>query len=246
MIENLALADPRMTVVEGNFREPARILKSLGHDAAHAIFADVGLSTRHYQTPEWGFSFRDGPLDMRLDDRGPTAADIVNGWSETELADWLLGAGERLGRKIARGLVDARKKEAITRTSQLAAVVSDTVGHSGGRESHPATKTFRAIREAVTGEMKDLEAFIADAAGVLTPGGRLAVLTYTWEEQRLVRHEADRLVKGCVCPPRLPVCMCKQAQTLKWVERKGIRPTCEEVRANRAARSAVLLVMERV
>ncbi len=249
MLSALTLRDPRLTVVEGNFRNSARILKTLGHDWASAILADLGLSTRHYQTPEWGFSFVDGPLDMRLDPEGPTAADLVNGWREDELAACFLSAGERAGRKIARALVRARKEKSIRRTSDLAGIVADAVRHTeraaSGR-SHPATKVFRALREAVTGELKDLAALVSESALILAPGGRLAILTYTWEEERLVRLAGDAEVKGCVCPPRFPVCRCGRRPSMRWVDRKGIHPSEGEVKRNPSARSATLLVLEKI
>lgn len=244
MLSALTLSDPRLVAVEGNFRETARILKSLGHERAHAVLADIGLSGRHYRTPEWGFSFADGPLDMRMGSEGTTAKEIVNEWSEERLANLLLAAGERHGRKIARGIVAARKKKRLSRTTELAELAAMIVGRRS--RSHPATKVFRALREAVTGELADLAGFIPDAAGVLEAGGRCAILTYTWEEERIVRAQADALVKGCICPPDFPVCACGRKPILRWVSRKGIGPTEGEVNQNPSARSAKLLVVERL
>lgn len=256
MLAALALSDPRLVVVEGNFKETARTLKSLGHDQAHAILADIGLSARHYFTSEWGFSFTDGPLDMRLGIEGPTAAELVNEWSESALAKLFVDAGETRGRKIAAGIAEARRKAPVRRTAELAGLVEKILGGAGGRGrkepvgrkkgSHPATKVFRAIREAVTGELRDLTEFIPDASGVLIAGGRLAVLIYTWEEERIVRKQADALVKGCICPPRFPVCRCGKKPSLRWISRKGVSPSSGEVRKNPSARSAKLLVMEKI
>ena len=245
MLAALGLVDPRLVVVEGNFRDLGRIVASFGHDRVKAVLADLGVSTRHYRTPEWGFSFVDGPLDMRLGVEGPTAADVVNRWLEPDLARLFLDAGERRGRRIARALVDARKKTPIRRTSELADLLRKAIG--GGRSgSHPATKVFRALREAVTGEMKDLAALIPAAAAVLVPGGRLAILAYTWEEERLVRTETDALVKGCICPPDFPECRCGRKPLLRWVTRRGVRPAAAEIRSNPSARSAKLFVIERI
>lgn len=252
MLAALTLTDPRLIAVEGNFRETTRILKSLNLDWAHGILADLGLSAKHYQTPEWGFSFTDGPLDMRLGTTGLTAADIVNEWSEQQLGELLLGAGDRHGRKIAKGLVEARKIKAIRRTGELAELVSSILGSASGRrpsrrsKSHPATKVFRALREAVTGELADLRALISESSLVLAPPARLAILTYTWEEERIVRTESDALVKGCICPPSFPVCRCGRKPVFKWVTRKGIRPAEDEVRRNPSARSGRLFVIEKI
>lgn len=250
MLAALALSDQRMTAVEGNFKETSGILKSLGHDRVHAVHADLGISTRHYRTLEWGFSFEDGPLDMRLGKEGPTAADVVNEWNEDRLAKWLLGAGVRQGRKIAKAVAEARGRKKFSRTSELASLVQTIAGggrrDGRGRKSHPATKTFRAIREAVTGELEDLRAFVKDVPNVLAPAGRLAILTYTWEEEGIVRSEANVWVKGCICPPRLAVCRCGRKPGLRWISKKGVWPAEEEIRQNPAARSARLFVMERI
>ena len=247
MISTLALSDPRLVVAEGNFRDVSGILGSLGHDRVSAALADLGISARHYQTPSWGFSFDDGPLDMRLGVDGLTAADIVNGWDEDSFARMLLGAGERQGRKIARGLVEARRTKMISRTSELAELVGKILGGPSRRgKSHPATKVFRALRESVTGELEDLKAFIPGAVSRLAEGGRLVILVYTWEEERVVRVAADALVKGCICPPAFPECRCGKTPTLRWIARKGVRPSEGEVKANVSARSAKLLVMERI
>lgn len=244
MISTLAVADPRLIVVEGNFKDTARILKSLGHDHADGVLADLGISARHYQTPSWGFSFVDGPLDMRLGTEGPTAADILNDWPEHKLAEWFVQAGERRGRALAKAIAARRRESRIARTSDLVEIAKKALGRPRGRGSHPATKVFRAIREAVTGELEDLIAFIPSATDALRPGGRIAVLAYTWEEERIVRREADKLVKGCICPPDFPVCKCGRTSTLRWISRKGITPGEGEVRKNPSARSAKLLVVE--
>lgn len=245
MLAALTLSDPRLIAVEGNFKDTARILKSLNIDQARAILADIGISGRHYRTPEWGFSFTDGPLDMRLSPDGPDAAEIVNGWDEHRLAEWFMQAGERHGRKIAKVICARRAVKQIERTAELAVIVRDAVG-GGKSRSHPATKVFRALREAVTGEMDDLRQFIPAASSVLYSGGRLAILVYTWEEERVVRSVADALVKGCVCPPKFPVCRCGRKPELRWVSRKGILPKAGEMKSNPSARSAKLVVLEKV
>ncbi len=245
MISALRLSDPRLAVVEGNFKDTARILKSLELDRVDAVLGDLGVSARHYRTPEWGFSFADGPLDMRLGEEGVTAADILNGWPEDRLAAWLIESGERRGRSIAKVIAAFRQTRKLTRTSELIGLVEEAVGKSK-RGSHPATKVFRAIREAVTGEREDLESFIPSATESLKLNGRLAILTYSWEEERLVRRGADRLVKGCICPHDFPVCRCGKVPTLRWISRKGIVPGKREVNGNPSARSAKLFVLERL
>lgn len=250
MLSALTLADPRLTVVEGNFRDVVEILKSLGIERAHAVLADLGVSARHYREAEWGFSFSDGPLDMRFKPEGQTASDLLNSWNEHQLAEWLLGAGVREGRKVARRLVEERRRQAITRTAQLAEIVAAAGQRPprgrGSRQTHPATKVFRALREAVTGELEDLRRFIPRAAEAVASGGRIAILTYTSGEERIVREETDRLVKGCICPPGFPVCKCGRIPELRWVLRKGAKPGGDEVKQNPSSRSAKLFIMEKI
>lgn len=251
MLAACQVADARLIPVEANFRQIGGTLASLGIEKADAVLADLGISTRHYREASWGFSFSDGPLDMRLGRGGVTAADVVNDWDEQTLAKQLLGAGVKAGRKIAKAIAASRQAAPVRRTSELARIVLDAVGggrpgKSGARKVHPATAVFRAIREAVTGELEDLREFIPAAAGILNPGGCLAILAYTSEEVGIIRREADRLVKGCICPPKFPVCRCGIKPSLRWISRKGVRPDEEEVRRNPAARSAGMFVVEKI
>src|SRR5690606_27623808 len=140
------------------------------------ILLDLGVSSHQLDTPERGFSFgSDGPLDMRLDPtRGPTAADLVNGLEERELADLIYRYGEERGsRRIARLIVERRAQRPFSTTSELAALVARAIGRGGRERIHPATRTFQALRIAVNAELDQLEAALPQAVELLRPGGRL-------------------------------------------------------------------------
>lgn len=241
----------RLTLRQGNFAELARFAAEEGFVPLDGILLDLGVSSFQLDDPARGFSFAaDGPLDMRL---GPaaveTAADIVNGRDETELADLIFRYGEeRWARRIARAIVRERARIPFMTTVPLAALVARTVAATGaGRERiHPATRTFQALRIAANRELAVLEAALDAALTVLAPGGRLAVIAFHSLEDRIVKTFMRREATDCVCPPRLPVCICGHRAALRLVVRKGIRASETEVAANPRSRSAILRVAERL
>jgi 16S rRNA (cytosine1402-N4)-methyltransferase len=195
--------------------------------------------------PARGFAFRHaGPLDMRFDPAAPLSAqEVVNGASEAELADILFEFGEeRAARKIARAIVAARP---ITGTHQLAAVVAKAVG-GRATDSHPATRTFQALRIAVNGELETVAAALPVATGLLKPGGRLAVISFHSLEDRIVKNFFHLESRDCICPPEQIVCVCGHTASLKTVTRKPIPPTAAEVKNNPRSRSAKLRVVKKL
>jgi len=219
-------------------------LALLGWKAVDGILLDLGASSMQFDTPQRGFSFlADGPLDMRFDPSNPlTAAEIVNEWPEAELADVLFRYGEETAsRRIARALVRARP---IQGTLELAAAVEKVQARRGGH--HPATQTFQALRIAVNGELEAVERVLPLAAGVLAPGGRLAVLSFHSLEDRLTKEFFRRESRDCLCPPRQPVCTCGHQASLQEVNRRPIVPSGEEVQSNPRSRSAKLRVVEKL
>jgi len=207
--------------------------------------------------PERGFSFQhQGPLDMRFDPRASrTAADLVNGLSEQELADVIYNKGEEpAARAIARAIVAARP---LQTTVQLAEVVASVRGISPARrqgrrvQHHPATRTFQAIRIAVNDELSALERGLEAAVLALKPGGpesggRLAVITFHSLEDRLVKQFLAQASRDCICPPERVVCTCGHQATLERVSKKPIRPTAAEISRNRRSRSAKLRIAARL
>jgi 16S rRNA (cytosine1402-N4)-methyltransferase len=195
--------------------------------------------------PDRGFSFKqDAPLDMRFDPSNPvTAADLVNGLPESELADLLYRYGEEhRSRQVARAIVLARP---IDTTLQLAGVVASAT-HSGKPGIHPATRTFQALRIAVNQELDILEAFLPEAVSCLAPEGRLAVIAYHSLEDRIVKHFFRQESKDCLCPPKQPICTCGHKASIREVTRHPIQPQADEVRKNPRARSARLRIAERI
>lgn len=229
------------------------------------ILADLGVSSMQLDNPERGFSFmRDGPLDMRMDtSQTLSASTIVNEFEENELANIIYTYGEeRLSRQIARRIVNRRP---IHTTGELSDIVAGCIytargtrggsknrlqkGKDGSRkrldDSHPATRTFQALRIAVNSELASLEKFLHASVEILVPGARLVVISFHSLEDRIVKQILRQYAKGCVCPPRQPVCTCGLLPELLIITSKPVTATDEEVLANIRSRSAKLRVGEK-
>ena len=211
----------------------------------HGILFDLGLSSLQLNGNGRGFSFQhDASLDMRLSpDQKLTAADIVNNYSEVELARLIRAYGEEgYSRRIARHIVQARP---IKTTLQLAKMIERVIGKSG-RRIHPATKTFQALRIAVNQELEYLELALRQAVSLLGYEGRLVVISYHSLEDRIVKQFMQREAKDCICSPGTPTCVCGHTASLRLINRRVIIPSPEEVQSNRRSRSARLRAAERV
>jgi 16S rRNA (cytosine1402-N4)-methyltransferase len=242
--ERLARFGDSVRLVQGNFSAVGDICRQLEFAPVNGILMDLGLSS--FQLAEQrGFSFYDEtPLDMRFSGEGITAADIVNGWGEVDLADLIFKYGEDpASRKIARRIVASRP---ISTAAQLAKAVEQAVGRRANLKSHPATRTFQALRIAVNQELASLATALPQAHGLLGFGSRLAVLSYHSLEDRIVKDFVRRESRGCICPPGLPECRCGHRATLRPVTRGAVKPTLAEVAANPRARSARLRAAERI
>ncbi len=225
----------RVELVHADFRRLAAVLDERGLTEVDGIVADLGVSSLQLEGEGRGFSFvRDEPLDMRMDrSAGPTAAELVAGASERELADIIFTRGEeRFSRRIARAIAAARDREPVTTTGQLARIVRRAVPGRGRWRIDPATRTFQALRIEVNGELDGLEGFLGDAARRLAAGRRLAVITFHSLEDRIVKHAFRRLGQEAGTP-------------LRVATRKPVLPSAEEVGRNPRARSAKLRVIER-
>ena len=210
------------------------------------VLFDLGVSSHQLDVAERGFSFRHGgPLDMRMDRRRPlTAADVVNGWAEEELAALFAAHGEeRLARRLARAVVAARP---IRTTDALAQVIVAAVPGAARRRGHPARRVFQALRVAVNEELELLPGALDAAIELLEVGGRLAVLSYHSGEDRIVKERLRVAVTGgCTCPPGLP-CGCGATPRAVLVMRGARRPSVAEVAANPRAEAARLRALERI
>ncbi len=239
----------RIIPVRANFADLAVIAQERGVAPLDGILLDLGLSSFQLDQPERGFAFRhEGPLDMRFDsEQGAPASDLVNSLPERELADLIWRYGEEPGsRRIARAIARERAQAPIETTTRLAEIVAGALGGRRGRETHPATRTFQALRIATNEELTALEAALQAAVDVLAPGGRLAVIAFHSLEDRIVKRFIERESAGCVCPPQIPICVCGHRPRLQKVTRRAVRPDAAERDANPRARSAVLRVAERL
>lgn len=217
------------------------VLDAAGVDTVAAILLDLGISSMHVDEAARGFSYRqEGPLDMRMGPDAPrTAADVVNGYDQGELARVLRVLGEeRFAGRIARAVVAARP---IETTTELAAIVRDAIPAATRRTGgHPATRTFQALRIEVNGELEALERALPIAIERLGPDGVIVVLAYHSLEDRIVKRAFTDAARGCVCPPDLPVCACGRVPLVDLLVRRPERASDEEVAKNSRA-SAVRL-----
>ena len=236
----------RVQLVHGSYAQMDEHLRAFGIDTVDAVLLDLGVSSLQIDAPARGFSYRvDGPLDMRMDRRGAaTAADLLNAAPENEIARVLREYGEEpLARRIARHVVEQRRRKPLATTGDLAAVVERTV--SGRKRVSSLARVFQGVRVVVNGEMENLQQGLRRALGVLAPGAPLAVLSYHSLEDRMVKQFFRRQVEGCTCPPNLPQCACGFVAGHRLLGRRAIRPSPEEVAANPRARSARLRALER-
>ena len=246
--ERLARFGDRFVAVEGRHEELALHLDRLGLLAVDGVLADLGVSSMQLDRAERGFSFmKDGPLDMRMGNTGPTAADLVAELPGEELARVFREYGEEPRAKaVARAVVAARGSAPIRTTGELRSLVAKAVGGRREEGRDPATRVFQALRIATNRELVELERFLDDAIARLSLGGRLAVLSYHSLEDRIVKDVFRDRSAGCSCPPSFPVCVCSRRRVLALVARKAVRPSPEEVLQNRRARSARMRVAERI
>lgn len=242
----------RLILKHGRFSDVADLVADAGFPRIDGFVLDLGVSSMQLDQAERGFSFRfDGPLDMRMNQDGgeESAADIVNTWDETDLANiiWKYG-DERHSRRIARRIVETRKEKPITRTGELADIVRASVPRSHGDKIDPSTRTFQALRIVVNAEMDELETALHAAAAVLKPGGRLVVVSFHSLEDRIVKtfmHEqAGLTARSSRHLPDLPS-RNDSAPAFTIPSRKAIFPTDEESSTNPRARSARLRVAVR-
>jgi 16S rRNA (cytosine1402-N4)-methyltransferase len=234
-----AIEEGRLTLVEERFSQIDRALAERGIDAVDAIAFDIGVSSMQIDRADRGFSFqKDGPLDMRMEKSGPTAAEFLNQADEAEIARVLRDYGEEpRARTIARAIVGARP---IQRTGELAAIVRRAAGFRPGQKADPATRTFQAIRIHVNGELEELEGGLAAAERSLKPGGRLAVVTFHSLEDRIVKRFFRERSGGTPGGSRhLPEVKAANAPTFERVA-KPVSPSGSELSRNPRARSARL------
>ncbi|MCA6098535.1 16S rRNA (cytosine(1402)-N(4))-methyltransferase RsmH [Bradyrhizobium australafricanum] len=238
-------AGGRLTLVEDRFSNLAEVCASQGVDKVDGVVMDVGVSSMQLDQAERGFSFRlGGPLDMRMTQSGPTAADVVASASEKQLADIIYIFGEeRHSRGVARAIVAARKDAPITTTDALADIVAKVV-RAKPNEIHPATRTFQALRIFVNEELDELYLALAAAERVLKPGGRLVVVSFHSLEDRIVKNFLSLRGKVSAGSRHLPE-LAHAAPSFQILTKRPVTPDEAELAANPRARSAKLRAAER-
>lgn len=234
-----------VTIVQNNFSEIKEILSELHVDKIDGFLLDLGVSSFQLDTAERGFSFhKDAPLDMRMSKSGLSAKDVVNTYSETELANVIYRYGEeKFSRKIAANIVKKRQDKPIETTFELVDIIKSSLPQKAMRDSHPARKTFQAIRIEVNGELDVLKKALEDAFDCLNSGGRIAVITFHSLEDRIVKETFNAWCKGCTCPKEFPVCVCGNKPKGKVL--KAVVPGKKELEENPRARSSRLRVFEK-
>lgn len=237
----------RYEIVHDNFKNAKDILKRLNIDALDGAILDLGISSHQIDDKERGFSYRfDSELDMRMDrEQILSALSVVNEYSEEQLSRIIFTYGEdRFARRIARNIVEFRKKAPLETTKQLVDIITKSVpkGLKGG---HPAKKTFQALRIEVNNELSGLGEAVSDIVGLLNRGARLCVLTFHSLEDRIVKQTFKTLATDCICDKSLPVCVCGHQAVVKLVN-KGQKASDAEISENSRSKSATLRIVEKL
>lgn len=248
--ERLRAFENEKTFVHNNYANIKEILRGLNISGLDGAILDLGVSSPQLDNAERGFSYNmDARLDMRMDQTDSLSAyDVVNGYSEAELAKIIFDYGEdRFARQIARGIANARKDKNIETTFQLRDIIKNSVpAKARFADKHPAKRTFQAIRIEVNKELELLETAIRDFADVLKPGGVLAIITFHSLEDRIVKQTFQQLASGCECPKSFPVCVCGKVPKVKIITRKPIVASDDELEKNARAHSAKLRAVKKL
>lgn len=247
--KRLAGYEDRYTAVHANYADFAAELDVLGIDRIDGAIMDLGVSSHQLDEAERGFSYNsDARLDMRMDREAPLSAyEVVNGYSESELARIIFEYGEeRFSRKIAQRIVARREQKPIETTLELAEIVRGAIPNAQKADGHPAKRTFQAIRIEVNSELSIIAPTIRAITDRLNEGGRISIITFHSLEDRAVKTAYAELASGCTCPKDFPVCICNNRPKLKIVNKKPILPGDRELEINPRSHSAKLRVAERI
>ena len=239
---NLAEFGDRVTYVHSNYNNLDEILNTYAPDGVDGILFDIGVSSHQLDEKDRGFSYmQDAPLDMRMNQsQNFSAWDVVNTYSEEELHRIIKEYGEeRWAKRIAQFIVEFRKEKPVETTGELVDIIKRAIP-KGAREegSHPAKRTFQAIRIEVNDELGVLTRTISVAAKHLKKGGRLGIISFHSLEDRIVKEQFRYLASDCICPPELPFCQCDKVSEVKILTRKPVTATKEELEANSRSKSA--------
>ncbi len=236
--------------VHDNYKNIKNILLNNGIQGLDGALIDLGISSYQIDNAERGFSYtKDAPLDMRMNQNDPISAyHVVNTYEAEKLSRVIFDYGEeRYGRKIADAICKARERKPVETTLELAELIRSAVpAKSVPKGSHPAKRTFQAIRIEVNGELADLKGAVTDFFDSLNPGGRLCIITFHSLEDRIVKHVFADFASGCTCPKEFPICVCGREPRGKLVSRKPILPSDAELAVNSRSASAKLRIIEKL
>lgn len=238
-----------VTYVHDNFYNIDDILDGLNIEKIDGVLMDLGISSYQLDNAQRGFSYmKDAPLDMRMDTEGGlTAYDVVNNYDLDDIGRIIRDYGEdRFSRRIAKFIVESRKKSPIKTTFQLVDIIKNAVPMKFQKDGHPAKRTFQAIRIEVNRELKILDTAVENSVKRLKAGGRIAVITFHSLEDRKIKVKFRELENPCTCPPDFPVCVCGKVPVLKIINKKPVRPDMDEIAKNSRSKSAKLRVGERI
>ena len=240
----------KTTFVNSNYADIKEILAELHIPSINGALLDLGVSSYQLDNPERGFSYmHDAPLDMRMNAQdGFSAYNLINEYSEKELTRVIKDYGEeRWASRIAQFIVNARKNAPIKTTFELNDIIKAAIPASARKDGgHPSKRTFQAIRIEVNSEIEKLEKALSDFFDVLSPGGRLAVITFHSLEDRIAKQLFVKLASGCTCPPSFPVCVCGNVPKGKIITKKPVVASAEEIEFNSRSKSAKLRVIEKL
>ncbi len=247
--ERLKEYSDRVTIVKSNYCNMVKVLRELGIESADGILLDLGVSSYQLDTAQRGFSYsEDAPLDMRMDTDNPvTARDIVNGYPVQELYRMIRDYGEdKFAANIAKNIAAARQDGPIETTFQLNDIISASIPAKFRQNGHPSKRTFQAIRIELNRELEVLKDSLEDMIKILSPGGRICVITFHSLEDRIVKNIFKNCENPCICPPDFPKCVCGRKPLGRVITRKPVVPSKEEIEINKRAKSSKLRIFERI
>lgn len=250
--DRLAGFAERVHFFQDSYRNFDFHLEELGWDTLDGAVLDLGVSSLQLERGDKGFSFiKNGPLDMRMDKScgAPSAAQLLNRISAHELKNIISRYGqEPMAGRIARAIIDSRRKKPIKTTLELAAIVEQAYPpkRRAMARNHPATRTFQALRIAVNKELEDLEYFLKKIVSRMKTGARIVIISFHSLEDRIVKHSFKQEASGCLCPPGFALCACGRTRRLKILTKKPVTPQEQEVMDNPRSRSAKLRSAERI
>ena len=234
--------------IHGNHDDIKELLQTIGIEKVDGILLDLGVSSYQLDERNRGFSYLgDNDLDMRMDkSQKLTAKDVVNTYSEEELANIIYKYGEeKFSRNIARNICQYRENQEITSTKTLVEIIEQSIPKSKQNNGHPAKRTFQAIRIEVNNEIEPLYKTVLNCIDLLNEGGRLCILTFHSLEDRAVKEAYIEAQGKCTCPKDLPYCVCNYKTLGKIINKKPIEATKKEQEENSRSKSAKLRVFER-